>query len=264
MLWGLAMLAVIVTGCTTDLFLALLGFNQPPPGTFGISFASPATTQNASPGAPAVIRWADITDEPGTSVQLAIRRVDPDTRDVLSETILIPSRDALADGASDRFDWDVSGVIVGSYQPVLRMSSPTGQSAEEFAPGDFNVISAFASPTLTFTTPGAADVSVMTGNNTTIQWTDNGVVNGLTTIRLVLDTDANDHENGNEITIAEGIMASDDGNNGDFMFDTNDVNMNPVPTGTYTLFAVLEDGIHDDGLGNPILVEAVGRIIITP
>lgn len=263
MVWLWLPLALpLAVGCTTELFYALIGANQQP-SPLAISFVQPVTTRNVSSGAPATIQWADLASIPGTSVDVRVERVDPGTRSVISTISLVTARDALADGDSDKFDWDVTGITVGSYQPVVHIAAPDGRNSEVRAPGDFNVTSATPVPTLTFTNPGASDVSVATGGNVNITWTDNGVANTLTQITLRLDPTPADRNSGDEITIAQNIAASDGGTTGTFAFNTNDVNATPVPQNTYTLFAVLVDGVNDN-LGQPIQADAVGRIIITP
>src|SRR5262249_47929622 len=152
-----------------------------------VTFVKPVTTQSVSAGAPATIVWADIASIPGTFITLIVNRVDPATRDVISTIVLIPSRDALADGDNDIFDWNVDGVIVGSYQPVISITAPDGGFQTTSAPGDFNVTSSIPAPTLTFTNPGNTDVHVANPGTLNITWTDNGAANPDTEITLELD-----------------------------------------------------------------------------
>lgn len=262
--WIAAAALVVASGCNTDLILYFLGASTTtnPPPEMAITFVKPATTQNAPLGAPAEIQWADIAPVAGTFITLKVDRIDPTTREIISELQLIASRDAQADGDNDLFDWDVTGVIVGTYQPVITIQSPNGQTQTTSAPGDFNVTSTVPVPTLTFTNPGATDVTIPNPGSTTITWTDNGVANPDTRITLQLDPTSG--SSGDERTIAQNISAGADGNNGSFNFDRNDVDGNPVPPGTYTLIATLVDDIHDNGQGGPITVSAVGRIILDP
>lgn len=262
--WIAAAGFVVASGCNTDLILYFLGASTTtnPPPQMAITFVKPATTQNAPLGAPAEIQWADIAPVAGTFISLKVDRIDPVTREIISELQLIASRDAQADGDNDLFAWDVTGVIVGTYQPVITIQSPNGQTQTTSAPGDFNVTSTLPVPTLTFTNPGATDVTIPNPGSTTITWTDNGVANPDTRITLQLDPTSG--SSGDERTIAQNIDAGADGNNGSFNFDRNDVDGNPVPPGTYTLVATLVDDIHDNGQGGPITVSAVGRIILDP
>jgi hypothetical protein len=257
-----ALSAFFGVGCTAEMIYALLGVNQEQP-KLGIAFVRPLTNITVSPGAPATIQWSDLASVPGTEIKLIVERVDPATRDVISEIVLFESRDALADGGADLFDWDVTGVIVGRYSAVLTIRSPDGQNKTARSPGDILVTSAFPTPTLTFTAPGAADVTVEIGDTFTITWNDNGAANDQTQITLGLNLEGSaSREDGDEIILARDIPASDNGNTGSFVFAVTDADGNQVPVGTYVLFAILEDGIHDDGLGGKIIVEATGRIIV--
>lgn len=261
--WLAATFLLVAGACNPDIIAFFLtgGVDPDAPPTFAITFVSPLTTQNAAPGAAAEIQWADVATVAGTSVALRVDRVDPVTRTVISE-IQLTNADALADGAADQFDWDVTGVIVGSYQPVIVMSSPDGQMSTIRADGDFNVTSPLPTPTLSFTSPAAADVNVQVGNMINITWTDNGATNGDTQITLRLDPTPLLPNNGDDRTI--GIVdAGDGGNTGTFAFDTMDSDNVQIAPGTYTLSATLADGVHDD-LGNPIRVTAIGRIVIDP
>src|SRR5262249_2022522 len=148
---------VVATGCNPDLVLYFLG----QPGNTGnqipdlaVTFVSPVTTQSVTSGAPAVIQWADIATETASFITLKVNRVDPTTRQIISTIELIPSRSATDDGDADIFEWNVAGVIVGSYQPVITLSSPSGGMVTASAPGDFDVTSSIPAPTLTFTNPG--------------------------------------------------------------------------------------------------------------
>lgn len=261
---GLALAALIASGCNLDFITAVLNTLTTGNAAPQISVVQPLTTRNAAPGAAATIQWADTATVAGTFVTLKVERIDPATRDKISEIVLIPSRDALADGDSDKFDWDVSGIIVGNYSPVVRIESPDGQSQEKRAPGDFVITSALPVPTLTFTNPAATDVTIPAAGSATLTWTDNGVANASTLITLGLDTaGTTDRNSGDEIIIARDIPASNDGNNGSFVFNRVDADGAAVVAGTYILFARLVDGLHDN-LGKPITVDAVGRLVLSP
>ncbi len=262
--WAFGLALVVASGCNPDLITYFLGgfpTTGPDIPKLAITFVTPVTTQSVSAGAPATIQWADIASITGTFINLKVNRVDPATREVITTITLIPSRDAIGDGDNDIFEWNVDGVIVGSYQPVIAIFSPEGGSQTTSAPGDFNVTSAIPAPTLTFTNPGATNVTIPNPGNLNITWTDNGSANPDTKITLQLDPTAGTP--GDERTIAQDISAAPD-NTGSFNFNRNDVNGNPVPPGTYTLTAILVDGIHDNGQGGPITVSAVGKVILDP
>jgi hypothetical protein len=255
------MLMLVSSGCWMDVLSLYLQqqFNT----RLDVSFVRPLTTQNASAGAAAQIQWVDVATQFGTVIDLRVDRVDPATRAVISQIVLLTRQDALADGDADLFNWDVTGVVVGSYQPVIRLSAPDGRSIEKRATGDFNVQSALPVPLLAFSTPGGADVTVAAGGTLTIQWSDNGTMNPETRITLGLDLNSN-HLEGNEILIVNNLPASDGGDSGSFVFSRVDANGAAGPPNTYFLFARLEDRAHDDGTGLPIIVNATGRVIVAP
>ncbi|MFO0973588.1 MAG: hypothetical protein U1A27_09140 [Phycisphaerae bacterium] len=262
--WLTGIVLVVAAGCNPDLVLFILGARPqqgPELPTLAVTFANPVTTQNVAPGAPFTIQWADVAMVAGTTATLRVERVDPVSRETISE-IPLTVEDALADGDADKFDWNVIGVIVGNYQPVITLAAPDGTNVTARATGDLVVTSALPVPTLSFTNPAAADVPVAVGNNVNLTWTDNGVANGDTVITLRLDPTPNAPASGDERTIAT-VNASDNGNNGTFNFTTVDSDAMQIAPGTYTLSATLNDGVHDDN-GAPLRVTAVGRVVITP
>jgi len=113
-------------------------------------------------------------------------------------------------------------------------------------------------PTLTFTAPGAADETVTTGNTFDIQWTDNGSSNPDAVVTLGLDTDP-DHESGNEYILTSGVPLSENADTGQFTFIFQDENGATVPDGTYTVYAIV-----DDGANLPVTAEATGQLLLNP
>jgi hypothetical protein len=99
---------------------------------------------------------------------------------------------------------------------------------------------------------------VTTGNTFNITWTDNGNNNEDARMTLGLDPD-DDHDNGNEVILLSNDPLSTDANNGSFTFNFLDENGNGVSDGTYTVFARLDDNVHD-----PSTVEATGQLILNP
>jgi len=132
------------------------------------------------------------------------------------------------------------------------------RDADRNTNGVLTVTTALPNPTLNFTAPGAADVTVTTGNTFTITWNDNGNSNADALILLGLDPDG-DRTNGNEIVLVRNEPLSANGNTGQFVFNFLDENGNPVPDGTYTVFATLDDNAHD-----PVTSTATGRLVLNP
>jgi len=255
-------------------FDVLNALTSPPGGSdldIGIAIALPIQPTTAAPGAPTIIRWADIATVPGTVVRIAAQRENPASNDPIGDPIQLvgdgtpgSGRDALADGDADEFDWDLTGVRVGTYNIIATIEAPDGTTAEvqsrdpdRNTTGVFNVITALPVPTLNFVQP-AADTTVTTGNTFDITWTDNGDANEEALLTLGLDTD-NDHDSGNEIILLRDDPLSNDGTNGMFTFNFLDADNNGVPDGTFIIFARLDDNANDI-----VTVEAPGNLILNP
>lgn len=236
-----------------------------------VAVAQPAGAVTASPGVFATIQWADLVSVPGTSVRVIAQRENnlqepnADPIHLIGDGTVGSGRDALADGDSDIFTWDITGVRVGDYVITVILESPDGATATAVSrdadlgtTGVITVVTALAVPALTFNAPGATDVTVTTGNTFDITWTDNGDANADALLTLGLDVDA-DHASGNEIVLLRDDPLSNDGTNGTFTFAFTDENGDPVPDGTYTVFASLDDNANDI-----VTVEAVGRLILNP
>lgn len=277
--WACVALLPAATGCTgLNLLFGPDLLPEEDPATnidLGIAVAQPAAATTAEAGSKATIQWADIATVPGTTVRVQAQRVATSNGTPLPGAFTGPAiqlvgngtpgsgRDALADGDNDLFDWNLAGVLVGSYVITATIESPDGESvtavsldATHNVAGVINITTQVPVPTMTFTAPGATDVNVTTGNTFDITWTDNGNANAAALLRLALDPD-DDHENGNEITLLSNAPLSEDGNNGLFTFFFQDENGDTVPDGTYTVFSVLNDGLHD-----PVTVEATGQLIL--
>lgn len=235
-----------------------------------VAIAQPAATVTAAVGAPTIIQWADIAKVPGTVVRVAAQRQDALQADTGDPIQLIgdgtpgSGRDAVSDGQSDQFDWDITGVRIGDYVIVVTIEAPDGRSitvrsrdADRATTGIIQVTTALPAPTLTFTNPGATDVTATAPTTVNLTWTDNGVANADAQFVLGLDLDAA-HDNGNEIILLRDALSTD-GNTGQFVFSFVDENGNGVPAGTYTVFAQL-----DDNANAAVTREATGKLIVVP
>ncbi len=268
------LLVCMAGGCT--LFDALFGplpinDNDTTP-SLGIAIAEPAAQVTAAPGVTTRIRWADIAKIEGTVVRLTAQRRNTDDEDTADPIHLIgdgtpgSGRDALADGDNDIFEWDITGVRVGTYVIIATIEAPDGESktvqSRDPARGTTGVIvvtTALPVPTLSFTAPGNANETVTTGNTFIITWTDNGAANpDAVILRLGLDADTN-HSSGNEIILVRNQLLSENGNSGSFVFNFQDESGATVPDGTYNVFAVVDDGVND-----PVTSTATGKLVLNP
>ncbi len=237
----------------------------------GVAVVQPVGAVTASPGAEAVIQWADMASMFGTTVRVTAQRQNALGEDVGDPIELVgdgtpgSGRDALADGDSDVFIWDISGVRVGDYVVTVTIEAPDGTTATALSrdedrgtTGVLTIITALETPTLAFDTPGVADETVTVGDVFNITWTDNGDVNAEAMLVLGLDTD-DDHENGNEIILLQDEPLSNNADNGQFTFTFLDAEGIAVPFDTYTVFAIL-----DDNANLPVTEEATGQLIVAP
>ncbi len=224
-----------------------------------VAVAEPAADTTVALGAAAIIRWADIAVDAGTSISVRAQRRDPGTDEAIgAELMLLDDRDALEDGDGDILQWDINGVRVGEYQIRVIISAPDGTTAEDTSDGNFMVTTALPVPTLSFSNPGAADVTFNPGDMLAITWTDNGSSNADARLTLGLDLDF-DHDDGGEIILLRSELLSTDGDDGSFTFTGVDVDGNAVAANTYVLFATLDDGAND-----PVDVDATGSLIVSP
>lgn len=273
----LILLAASSTGCTgLDILLGpVLGLfgneNDNTTSDIGIAIAVPADEVTAAPGVTTQIRWADIAEREGTVVRITAQRRTAENEDDGDPIQLVgdgsqgSGRDALGDGDNDVFEWDVSGVRVGTYVIIATIESPDGvmetvesRDEDRATTGVIVVTTALPVPTLTFTAPGASDEDVLTGIGFTIQWTDNGAANPDAVLLLGLDPDS-DRENGNEFILIRDQPLSENGNNGSFAFNFVDENGDTVPDDIYNVFALIDDGAND-----PVRVTATGQLVLNP
>lgn len=238
--------------------------------TTAIALVQPVDEVTAAVGVATVIQWADIATVPGTTVRVIAQRQnallenDADPINLVGDGTVGSGRDALADGESDIFLWDITGVRVGEYTIILIIESPTGEtqtilsrSIEEGGNGAIVITTSLPEPVFNFTAP-AADTTVTTGNTFDITWTDNGNANAEALVTLGLDPDS-DHDSGNEIILLSNTLLSADGNNGTFTFNFLDQDGNTVPDGTYTVFSIVDDGAND-----PVEENAAGLLLLNP
>ncbi|MFQ5412306.1 MAG: hypothetical protein ACE5EC_08400 [Phycisphaerae bacterium] len=270
----LACLGFLGAGCTAADFL----FGPLPIGTpsntdleIGITIVQPGQPVTTAEGVQTIVQWADITSIEGTVVRVMAQRknnVDEDVGDpieLVGNTATGAGRDALADGDNDFFVWDITGVRVGTYVITAVIEAPNGATAiarstdpDRGTNGAIMITTALPVPTLSFTAPGQTDLSITTTGVFDITWTDNGDVNPDALLTLGLDID-DDHENGNEIILVTNQPLSENDDTGQFTFFFQDENGNPVPDGTFTVFAVIDDNAND-----PVTIESTGKLILNP
>lgn len=244
--------------CTEDALLRLFGGTLVDETVPAVAVAVPVTNTVVAPGAAALIRWADIAKDEGTSIRVVAQRRNATDEAIGAAIVLVEGRDALEDGEGDVFNWDIAGVRVGDYEITVTISAPDGFEASDVSDGMLQVTTSLPVPTLTFTAPGAADVTFNPGDTFEITWTDNGSANPDAVVVLGLDLDF-DHDEGDEIVLLRDQALSTDGNTGSFSFTGVDENGDAVPADSYIVFAIVDDGAND-----PVSSEATGQLIVAP
>jgi len=271
-----ALLAVglALAGCTGADFLygPIAPIDTTPASVdLGIAVVQPGRVVTVSPGIEAVVQWADIATIPGTTVRVTAQRqnaiLEPvgDPIELVGDGTPGSGRDALADGDSDIFIWDFTGVRVGDYVITLTIETPDGQTLtavsrdeDRGTEGVLTIVTSLPVPEFAFTAPGDTDETYNSGGTFDITWTDNGDANADAVVLLGLDTD-DDHENGNEVVLVRDQLLSIDGSAGTFTFVGMDENGDTVPDETYTVFAIVDDQAND-----PVTAEATGKLIVAP
>lgn len=242
----------------------------------GIAIVNPVAIVQADSGASTTLQWADIAWIAGTIVRVEAQREAVNAQNQpLPDAFTGPviqlvgdgtpgtGRDAISDGDSDKFLWNLTGVRVGDYQIRVTIEAPDGTTqmvkshdVDRAVVGVIRVSTDLPIPTLNFTAPAAADVTFNNGDTFNITWTDNGNSNAAALMTLGLDID-DVHTNGNEIFLFQNEPLSNDGNNGTFTFLGVDENGTTVPNTTYTVFSIIDDNAND-----LVFDEAVGQLIV--
>ena len=273
--WAIvACIGFLGAGCTAADFL----FGPLPTDTssntdleLGITIVQPSQAITTAEGVKTIVQWADIASIEGTVVRVTAQRMnsvnenDGDPIELVGNSTTGIGRDALADGDNDFFEWDIAGVRVGSYVITAVIEAPDGTTltarstdSDRGTNGSIMITTALPVPTLSFTAPGATDLSATAGSIFNITWTDNGDMNPDALLTLALDID-DDHENDNEIILVSNQPLSENDVNGQFSFFFQDENGNPIPDGSFTVFAVIDDNAND-----PVTVEATGKLLLNP
>lgn len=278
-----ASIATLAAGCglfspTGDQLIALSQLDHSNTDlSLGISIVQPVTSVAVTSGTKTTIQWSDIAKTPGTVVRLQAQREATNAQGAPAPNAFTgpvihligdgtpgSGRDAVADGENDKFSWDLTGVRIGVYQITATIESPDGMTKtvlsndpDRNTNGVITVTTTLAAATLTFTNPGATDVTATSPTPLNITWTDNGATNSAAQVVLGLDTDTT-HRSGNEIILLRDALSTD-GNSGSFNFTYVDEDGNAVPAGAYRVFAIVDDNAHE-----PVTVEATGKLIVVP
>ncbi|HUW83813.1 MAG TPA: hypothetical protein VMZ31_13575 [Phycisphaerae bacterium] len=249
-----------------------------------ITITSPSGDIDATAVDKIEITWQDDTPAAGAKVALyydddpnPMEAADPnETRITLASGL--PGN---PDGTDyDDFEWDLRpedltepAVPAGEYWIFgyigkSDVPEPPSTDIDGYSVAAGKVTVGNTPPQLEFTTPGDTDETLIiddpndpNSTDLTIKWNSRDADDPIT-IELFIDLDGN-HDNGNERPINTATINADVGPESDEEEWNNpsdgvvDASGAAVPPGEYTLFALVDDGIND-----PVVVEAEGKIII--
>ena len=241
-------LIAISDGC-----FPLINLNDRPPTgtatTLAIAILAPTQSRSVPIGTAVPIQWTATSlgdDE-------AIVTIVVEQRTNLAQSVVAGGIRLTGGGLTQTTLWDTSSFVNGEYAIRARIERG-GLLREATAEGRITVNER---PEFEFTEPTedtTFDVDPNSDAQIIIRWRSRDLDDGATA-RVGLDTDE-DHESGNEIELVTRTLA------GELVFDSfrfvgNDGAGEPVPEGTYFIYALVDDEI------NPKLdVRAQGRIII--
>ncbi len=221
-----------------------------------LSLSAPAADDTVAQGDRVTIKWqaANITGESATLSLVA------EARGSLARTTLVADIAVGSSGKSGEFEWDTSEYD-GAYAIYGRLAT-AGQNVEERAAG---IITINAPPTFSFTAP-ASNATLNVGQTPaqplTISWTAS---DSSASAKIGLDTDS-DHgsfdSDPNEVGRNEKFIVTrqitSSTTTDSVSFAGALANGSTIAAGTYTLFALVNDGTNPD-----LVVDATARITVT-
>ncbi len=229
-----AALAILLTGGTCLPLVDNVNNRVVDPGARNLAGAIrlPTTDQTLAAGETLEITWTG-SNQTGEAASVSIT---VESRDDLSRTTLVSGIAFVGTSDGGTYHWDTAG-FSGPYVIILRIAT-AGTSHEDTGPG---IITIDAPPTFEFRQP-TEDVSFESGDTVTIAWF--GGDDSATTARIGLDPDL-EHDTGNEIFLTEPSLSSPEAFDS-FEWTGNDTGGAAVDSGTYNLFALINDGINPE------------------
>ena len=228
------------------------------------------------------IEWQDFDTNADTKIRLRYDDDPTPDQDPGSETgedeeNITGLIDAQPDGDDDEFRWLMHPDPQVDAANILEPAIPEGTyyvfayiggadpladpSWVAVAPGKVGILN--SSPELIFTVPDQDDIELPLGAGGMLEFNYRDPEDEMQ-VKLYLDPDQF-HDNGNEVRIDTGIslpVADDDSGSGDIHtepWDGTNIAAQDVPTGTYFLFAEV-----DDGVSSAVTVEADAKINVIP
>lgn len=236
-------LGVFLSGATCLPLVDTVTRDVPTGTLLATSVNTPSSTRTVPQGAEIEIEWAlsNLTGQ-NAVVTLLVERRTGVVRTTLTE-IAVQTTTAL-----QTFTWDTSSFSSGDYAVVARAVA----GAQTTEAGSLGRIIVNEPSTFAFTAP-AADVVLASGGTLTLAWTG-GDADGDGNLSIFLDPDT-DHESGNEVEILRGRALPVAVTAESFQWDGTGTDGNGVPSGTYGLFARLDDSVN-----TPMTVEGLAKV----
>jgi len=224
-----------------------------------IRLTEPVSLQQVDLGDAIMFRWEDDDPDDAATIEL---KYDDDEWEGNGSPLEASFVNGLAedpDGADqDGYEWIVADIPPGQYYIHAVIEDGLGQRHVATAPGRVEVRN--TTPTLSFLQPSTLTTLGFderdAGGRVSIEWISNDPDAGEDAqIILGIDPDEN-HTNGNEWTIAEGLT---DGNGAaDILeWDLTDTAAGDVNTGWFFVF-----GVIDDGIAPAVRVTAPGKVVL--
>jgi len=241
--------------------------------TLGVSIHEPSVARTVAEGTRVRIDWSavNLTGSPANV------RIEVESRADLTRIVLADNLAVTGTSLGDSLIWDTTGLDPVEYK-IRATISAGGLSDITIAEATVTIDGA---PTFAFELPSADTTLTLDGSDTVaIRWSA-GDPEGTATARIGIDPDT-DHGSGNETYIAERTLPADEAPE-TLEWDGTDVDGSDADTGTYNLFALVDDEVNafqtieglaritvesDDGTG-PVTLEILSpdhdtEVLITP
>ena len=199
-------------------------------GSRSLSFDTPNGDRTVPTGTKVPIEWHAFND---TGVAATVTLL-VEARPSLQVTTLAAGLTVNAGQTNSTLEWDTTTAAPGEY--FIKGELVVGGAVEDTITA-VGHITVNGKPELAFTQP-ASDATLPASGSVTISWTGSDF-EGTATAKIGLDPDL-DHASGNEIFIDEVTLPATS-TPGTFNWTGNDTSGTAVPSGTYNLFALVDD-----------------------
>lgn len=236
-------LGVLLGGGTCLPLLDTVTRDLPTGTVLATSVNTPSSTRTVPRGTEIEIEWA-LSNLTG---QNAVVTILVEKRSGVERTTLAVI-DIQATTALQTLTWDTSSFSSGDYAVVARAVA----GAQTSESGSIGRIIVNEPTTFAFTAP-TVDAVLASGGTLTLAWTG-GDADGDGNLSIFLDPDT-DHASGNEVEILRGRALPVEVTAESFEWDGTGTDGTGVPSGTYGIFARLDDSVN-----TPLTVEGLAQV----